>query len=106
MPIIVWAVALEMNGRRDRSDLMPSHVEAPKEVADLLIDPHAIRSELVYLAQDAELRQLGVGHAHVGLVTLDIILGDGLELGSGSSVEEAIEDGKGETLASPGDEAL
>lgn len=51
-----------------------------------------VRSHLPLLPQTAEERELCVGHAHVALVALDIVLGHRLEFCGGRRGEKFLED--------------
>lgn len=117
MAVILGGVLLSMVARREDSHLMSVDGVVVEEMAGLLVDfaravliapqvkqllVHRVRAELGYLPQVTEHSQLGVRNAHVGLVRLDVILGDRLEFGCGCRVDEFLEDGKTEAFAGPG----
>lgn len=88
---------------RLRCDLPGAHVVTP--LMEELIK-RAPWTQFIILAQTTKYGEFVIGEAHVCLVGLDVLLCDGLELGSGDGGEEIMQNRDFELVPCVGDEEL
>lgn len=119
--VVIRTITLGMVTRRQNRHLMPIDAVIIVKMADFLrnlprrerVAPcvqqfrkHAPRPQPLDLAQAAEDGEFGVRDAHVRLVALDVVCGDGFEFRGRHGVEEGGEDGEGEGGRRPVDEGF